>query len=639
MNRRLISAHLIPVFLLYTFYAGCLSLPTKTEKVFPAHANLVNEKIVGVVTQKGEKVLFEVSGGYVGEFLCAGETVEGKKITLTSDAVSEVRLSLPDSISWDLIGDRFVTEVITTDGKCVEFGDDGGRFFKTGFIAGKVKSGSGNYFAKPDLRQVRVTRPKVTTIQQILMDSTLKVVELVSKDNRVYTFNGNGCEISDRRFVISGVTTRDHQFVQIPLQDVLYVQVERADPAGQAVAVFLNIVLVTALVVGIIGLIIVATKESCPFVYSYDGSRYVFDAEPLGGATTKSLARTDYSRLEFLKPVENKYKLLVRNEVNETQYLDRISLLQVDHDSTVQVVADQQGMFHAVHTPWPAFAASDEQGNSVLPFVVRQDSIFWQTNMESALRDSGRPLRHTLTLSFQKRHAAQKAALIVHGGTTMWGSNMIREMYGLYGTSLDEYHKALDEKRPEFYRMLQFMDREELYETKVYVKNDTGWTHRGTIRGGGPYVYETQFIPISLKHTVGDTVTLQIHPPAGFWAIDFIGIQYDADVTLPAKEIFPSQAVDQDGRDVLSSLSDEDEIMTVMPTTNDEFTLEFPVSNEPPRQARALFLKTTGYYELNFHPDTPPATEVLRWIDSKSGAIIEYSYQLFRQWRSSFATH
>src|SRR5690349_11293101 len=47
--------------------------------------------------------------------------------------------------------------------------------------------------------------------------------------------------------------------------------------------------------------IIAATKQSCPFVYSWDGEKYWFDAEPYGGAITSGLERDDYSELEHLR--------------------------------------------------------------------------------------------------------------------------------------------------------------------------------------------------------------------------------------------------------------------------------------------------------------------------------------------------
>ena len=62
--------------------------------------------------------------------------------------------------------------------------------------------------------------------------------------------------------------------------------------------------LAAAVTVGTLALIVgvaVALKQSCPFVYSWDGTRYVFDAEPYGGAISRGLEKDDFSRLEHLR--------------------------------------------------------------------------------------------------------------------------------------------------------------------------------------------------------------------------------------------------------------------------------------------------------------------------------------------------
>ena len=96
-------------------------------------------------------------------------------------------------------------------------------------------------------------------------------------------------------------------------------------------------------VVAVGGLIALATKESCPFVYSFDGENYVFDGEPYGGAICPALERTDYCLLENLKPFKNQYLLQLTNEVNETQYTNEFKLWVVDHPQDVSVIPDING--------------------------------------------------------------------------------------------------------------------------------------------------------------------------------------------------------------------------------------------------------------------------------------------------------
>ena len=94
--------------------------------------------------------------------------------------------------------------------------------------------------------------------------------------------------------------------------------------------------------------------------YSYDGEKFIFDAEPLGGATTRGLQRSELSKLESIKEVDGKYKIMVRNEVEETQYLDELSLYVVDHSPEYEIYPDISCNIHSVKNLEPPLFAEDE---------------------------------------------------------------------------------------------------------------------------------------------------------------------------------------------------------------------------------------------------------------------------------------
>jgi hypothetical protein len=86
---------------------------------------------------------------------------------------------------------------------------------------------------------------------------------------------------------------------QIRLDQVQRVWVERQE---KSTARTVGLVAVVAIgTVAIIAGVIAATKQSCPFVYSWNGTEYVFDAEPYGGAISRGLEKDDYSELGQLR--------------------------------------------------------------------------------------------------------------------------------------------------------------------------------------------------------------------------------------------------------------------------------------------------------------------------------------------------
>ena len=94
---------------------------------------------------------------------------------------------------------------------------------------------------------------------------------------------------------------------------------------------------------GMLAIIVALTKESCPFVYSWDGKRYVFDAEPYGGAIARVLERDDYPELEHLKPHHGEYRLLITNEVDRDPAHQSAGVVGGGPRPGTRVVSDNQG--------------------------------------------------------------------------------------------------------------------------------------------------------------------------------------------------------------------------------------------------------------------------------------------------------
>ena len=116
---------------------------------------------------------------------------------------------------------------------------------------------------------------------------------------------------------------------EIPVDQIDRYWIERKEfstirTVGLTAGIFIGCVAVAA---GII----LATKESCPFIYSWDGHQYIFDSEPYGGAITRGLERDDYSELNHVVPDKGLYRLMIRNEVEETQYTNLMELIVADH--------------------------------------------------------------------------------------------------------------------------------------------------------------------------------------------------------------------------------------------------------------------------------------------------------------------
>ncbi|MCX6161188.1 MAG: hypothetical protein NTV87_07620, partial [Ignavibacteriae bacterium] len=376
----------------------------------------------------------------------------------------------------------------------------------------------------------------------------------------------------------------------------------------------------------------VSHTHSCPYIYSFDGTKYIYDAEPLGGVICEGLMRTDYSRLEHLAPdTQGKFKLLIRNENDEQQFLDEIKLLSVSHNKGSFVTPNPEGEFFEYKNVNPPVSVTDESGKDITKFLSEKDDIKWQTDLQSAALSVPNSGKHTLKFKFKKPDGAKSALIFFNGGTALWGSGMVKSMLELRGDKVDDWYKSVNEGGEEFLKLYSFMEREELFFLKVNLLENGKYTVKTYIPGGGPKVDEDKIIRLPLENVSGEYIEFTLNPPAGYWKIDQIGMIFDYEIA--GKEniqtINASFGKDQDGNDITSSLSKKDKDYYRMPLVGNKSDLYFDVPAGFDRTKNEIFLKTTGWYEVNIDKTKPEQMDLISEIMSTPGKIIDYSMSLY----------
>ena len=92
----------------------------------------------------------------------------------------------------------------------------------------------------------------------------------------------------------------------------------------------------------------------------------------------------------------------------DTQYLDQLRLLVVDHAPGTRIVGDFEANLHQLAEATPPFRATDENGSDLLPFVATEGGIAWQSHMGT--RDKLPPsLQHRLDFYFTRPADADSA--------------------------------------------------------------------------------------------------------------------------------------------------------------------------------------------------------------------------------------
>jgi hypothetical protein len=433
--------------------------------------------------------------------------------------------------------------------------------------------------------------------------------------------------------------------VSVPVSEVDLIWVRKVNAGATALV---NVVLVVG-VVAVVGYLAVAAAlneaegniarsvqgESCPFIYSFDGEDFHLDGEPYGGSICEGLKRTEWSGLDHLQDVNGQYRLLLTNELEETEHTDELKLVVVDHPRETNVVPDASGNIHTISQPLSPFKAGDQSGRDILPLVLKKDQIFWLTRTENKDPDKNSDLKDELIFEFPKPRGAQQVKLVANAWTSQWGTLMGKKFLEFYGRQLPEWYSSVNSLGTAFYKVMNWHLTEELYLLHVRVETDAGWKTKGIIYGSGAYVSKDKACVLDISDVSGDTLKIKLTPAATFWLLDSLAVDYTPDLPLNPVEISPVSAVDRHGRDFRDELRLEDGRCLVMPNEGDAVEMAFLAPPRNPALSRSIILKASGYYDVQVDASGAPQIDLIRRLEDERGFPARYALSEFQraQWR------
>jgi hypothetical protein len=142
-----------------------------------------------------------------------------------------------------------------------------------------------------------------------------------------------------------------------------------------------------------------------------------------GTAFAPAGASREYLRIpgDALQPRDGRYILQLTEELWETAYIDEVRLLAVDHPDSVEIFVDERfvppgpvelNLFRSVR-PRPPLAATDDQGNDLLPALLDRDDIY-VSNL-TPLRYQGLVEPHDLILDLGEEAGSPGTRLFLRG--------------------------------------------------------------------------------------------------------------------------------------------------------------------------------------------------------------------------------
>jgi tetratricopeptide (TPR) repeat protein len=181
--------------------------------------------------------------------------------------------------------------------------------------------------------------------------------------------------------------------------------------------------------------------SSCPYLYVWNGERFVFVTDFMGGGEMGHLDAPgiynqpdpdEYVRIsgDLLRERNGRYEIRVTNELEEAMFVDRLQLLAVAHPKGVEVypnegltVPPQPFKIYRTQNARVPLAAVDEHGHDVLSRLARVDRQYPDDFQLHAIR--GYADHHELTLKLDDNLPAHGRVLLLLTGWTdyAWSSD------------------------------------------------------------------------------------------------------------------------------------------------------------------------------------------------------------------------
>ncbi len=455
----------------------------------------------------------------------------------------------------------------------------------------------------------------------------------------VFTKSGDLYEFSKRQPAkmvgdkIVGLTTDDtgkKTAVSIPLSEVEVVWIKKRDIGKTLIKSFSIVGGVAVLLV----IMIMASDPLCPFIYSFDGENYILDAEPYAGAVCQGLKRTEWCGLEHLEEVNGEYRILMTNELDETDYTDELKLVVVDHPVDVRVVPDTWGGIHTISNPIAPVRAYDREGSDLSFYVSKNDHRVWVSKDREKIPERIEELKDELIFEFPKPKETSHAKILFNGGSTLLGSKTLKYYLELYGKEVSSWYEEMKNLGPAFFKMANTALREELYSLQIRVETEKGWESRGMLMGGPFLISKEKVYTLDLAGVPGDTLRIKLTPPAAFWKIDYLAVDYSDDLPVHITEIKAKKGTSNgfEGEDAAAILAENDDNYLVMANTGDSTELVFQVPPRSPGMERTVILKTAGYYHMHLKTNEEPNRDILDRIHSEPGFVLQHALKEYAQW-------
>jgi hypothetical protein len=329
--------------------------------------------------------------------------------------------------------------------------------------------------------------------------------------------------------------------------------------------------------------------SSCPYVYAWNGERYVLEAEPFGVGLGKALELTTFHLLPSAREENGIVRLLLTDERQETHYVNSLSLMAIDLGASPGVFLDANGTAWPLAHPQQPVAASDRSGRSILSETASADGQMWECDASSLTAGSG--YEDVFDFTFSCTPGATSGSLVLTGINTALSTAVFGQLCRVVGDQAIALTHAIDTDPELIARLRDYLDDASL---KVLVWNGSEWQEEGAFRPEANAVTFTRGLRIRIPDGAGDTVRVRMRSMADVWKVDAIAADWTAASPLPMRPVDLLSAVGPAGDDLRQLIQEDDDRYAIL-FPPDRVELSFAAAEGTPGARIAYAVAGRGY--------------------------------------------
>ena len=375
---------------------------------------------------------------------------------------------------------------------------------------------------------------------------------------------------------------------EIPLADIKEIRIIEKDTGKTVASYVFSAIGITAGVLVVAVIIILATKSSCPYVYVEDGEGFVFEGEIFGGAIAKNLEREDYMPLPSLRAKDGKYHLRISNELKERQYTDMAELIAVHHPKNQKVLLDKYGEPQLIGNEQTPIEATSINGINLFSSIEKKDKAVFLFNDSEKIKNG-------LTLKFKKPTDAKNGKLVFNGKNTMWFDYVFGEFLKKFGSSFDKWMNR-QAKLPSAERLEKILEND--FPLSVFIKKNGEWELVDYLHTVGPLADRDFVVPIDLSEIAGDEIEIKMETGFMFREIDCAAMDFSNNEKLKMTAIKPTVAFGTNSKNWTTALEKIDGNYMAQENIGEVTEIVYKAPTTLLHQTQTVFLHTRGYYEL-----------------------------------------